>query len=88
MRSDRSGATPNPPTIAKLRAMGVAGAYVTCRGCQRSKPVAFDLLKLPPETFFPDIVKLRRFACRDCGSRIAVLTPDWRGMRTPGAGGM
>jgi hypothetical protein len=68
--------------------MGLEGAYVTCRGCQQSKPVTFDLIGLPDETFFPDIAKLRRFKCEGCGSRVFVLTPDWRGMRAPGAGGM
>ncbi len=78
----------NPPTIDKLRSMGVEGAYITCRGFQRSKPIPFDVMALPDETFFPDIAKLRRFKCEGCGSRMAVVTPDWRGMKAPGAGGM
>ncbi len=59
-----------------------------CRDCRRSNPVAFDVIALPDETLFPDIVKLHRFRCSECGSRQAVATPDWRGMNAPGAGGM
>jgi hypothetical protein len=79
---------PNPPTIAHLKAMGVEGVDVTCRDCQRSKPLSFDVIVLPDETLFPDIVKLRRFMCEGCGSNRAVVTPDWRGMNAPGNGRM
>jgi hypothetical protein len=79
---------PPPPTIAHLKAMGVAGVDVICRACQRSKPVAFDVIALPDETLFPHITKLRRFRCDACGSRAAFVTLDWRGMYAPGAGGM
>jgi hypothetical protein len=54
----------------------------------RSEPVAFAVLALPDETLFPRIVMLRRFRCAGCGSRAAFVTPDWRGMKAPGAGGM
>jgi hypothetical protein len=64
--------------------MGVAGVDVTCRTCQRSKPVAFDVIALPDETLFPHIVKLRRFRCDACGSRVAFVTPDWSGMSAGG----
>lgn len=72
-----------PPTIARLKAMGVDGVYALCRDCRRSEPVSFDVVALSGETLFPNIVKLRRFRCGG-----AVLTPDWRGMNAPGAGGM
>ena len=77
-----------PPTIGDLKAMGVEGVDVTCRDCRRSEPVPFAVLALPDETLFPRIVKLRRFRCAGCGSRAAFVTPDWRGMKAPGAGGM
>ena len=77
----------NPPTIAKLKSMGVAGIDVACRDCLRSTSLPFDLIALLDETLFPDIVKLRRFRCEGCGSKRAVVTPDWRGMKAPGMGG-
>ena len=61
--------------------MGVECVDVTCRDCQRSEPVAFDVIALPDETLFPNIVKLRRFRCAGCESRSAFVTPDWRGMK-------
>lgn len=76
----------NPPTIAQLKATGVQGIFATCRDCQRSVPVPFDMIALPDETLFPTIAKLRRFRCADCGCRLAVVTPDWRGMKAPGMG--
>jgi hypothetical protein len=77
-----------PPTIAKLRSMSVEGVGVTCRDSRWSEQVAFDLIGLLDETLFPNIVRLRRFRCGGFGSRRAVLTPDWRGMKAPGADGM
>ena len=43
---------------------------------------------LPDGTLFPNIVKLRHFRCEGCGSTDATVTPDWRGMKAPGMGGM
>jgi hypothetical protein len=43
----------NPPTIASLKASGVAGFYVTCRDCRRSTPKAFVVFAQPDETCFP-----------------------------------
>jgi len=45
-----------------------------------------QVLRRLGETFFPDIVKLRRFRREGCGSIGAVVTPDWRGMNAPGMG--
>ena len=73
-----------PPTIARLKTMGVAGVDVTCRDCRRSAAVVFNTIALPDETFFPDIAKRRRFRCAGCGFRQAILTPDWRGMKASG----
>ncbi len=77
-----------PPTIARLKAMGVEGVDVLCRECRRSTALTFDVIALRDETLFPDIVKLRRFRCEGCGSRQAIVVPAWRGMKAPGAGGM
>ncbi|MDR3570591.1 MAG: hypothetical protein P4L81_00100, partial [Candidatus Pacebacteria bacterium] len=77
----------NPPTIGRLKAMGCEGVFVTCRDCRRSESVPFDVIALPDETLFPNIAKLRRFRCGGasasgerggCGSRAALVTPDWR----------
>ena len=79
---------PIPPTIAHLRSMGLTGLSVTCGGadCQHSTDLRFDDLKLPDETAFPQIVKLRRFACKACGSGRVSLMPDLRGHRAKGSG--
>ncbi len=76
-----------PPTITRLKVTGVDGVCVLCRDCRRSEPVPFDVVALTDETLFPNISKLRRFRCEGCGSTNAVVTPDWRGMTAPGAGG-
>jgi hypothetical protein len=79
---------PEPPTIGHLRSMGLIGLSVTCRGvdCQRATDLRFDAIKLPDETPFPDIKKLRRFTCSIWGSGQVTLMPDWRGQRAHGAG--
>jgi hypothetical protein len=56
--------------------MGVEGIEVMCRDCRRSAALSFDVITLPDETPFPEIVKLRRFRCEGCGSNKAVVTPD------------
>ena len=71
---------PKPPTIARLEAMGVEGVNVTCRDCRRLTSLPFNAIALPDETLCLEIVKLRRFRCEGCGSRKAVVTPDWRGL--------
>jgi hypothetical protein len=80
---------PVPPTIAHLRAMGLAGLSVTCGNadCQHSTDMRFDDLGLPDETPFPEIAKLRRFTCSACGSGRVHLMPDWRGHRAMAGGG-
>ncbi len=80
-------APPKPPTIAKLKSMGLEGVEVMCRDCRRSTALPFNVIALPDETLFPYIVKLRRFRCEGCGSHKAVVTPDWRGMNARGMGG-
>jgi hypothetical protein len=77
-----------PPTIGHLKSMGLTGVYVTCRGCQRSRPLPFDALKLPDETLFPDVERLRRFRCADCGGSASAVTPDWRDYNAHGTGCM
>ena len=50
-----------PPTIARLKAMGAEGIEIMCRDCRRSAALYFDMIALPDETPFPEIVELRRF---------------------------
>jgi hypothetical protein len=61
--------------------MGLTGLSVTCGGadCQHTTDLRFDDLKLPDETAFPNIKKLRRFTCSVCGSGRVTLMPDWSG---------
>jgi hypothetical protein len=79
---------PIPPTISNLRAIGLTGLSVTCGGadCQHSIDMKFDDLKVPDETPFPQIVKLRGFTCSVCGSWRVTAMPDWRMHRAHGAG--
>jgi hypothetical protein len=77
-----------PPTIAHLSASGVAGVFILCLDCRRSTDLPFERLGLPDQTLFPDIVRLRRFRCEGCGGRRAAVTPDWRGYKASGMGGM
>lgn len=70
---------PAPPTIADLRAEGVAGAWVWCigLGCANHGRIAFDAMRAPPETRFIALAKSCRFVCSACGSRAVHLMPDW-----------
>jgi hypothetical protein len=55
-------------------------------GLSWAKHKRFDDLKLPDETAFPNIKKLRRFTCSVCGSGRVSLMPDWRGQLAQGRG--
>ncbi|MBG0796809.1 hypothetical protein IYX23_03740 [Methylocystis sp. L43] len=70
---------PAPPTIADLRAEGVAGAWVWCTGlrCTHHRKVAFDAMRTAPWTPFIALARSRRFVCSACGSRDVHLMPDW-----------
>ncbi len=76
-----------PPTIAQLKADGVARVRVTCLelACRHSGTVPFEAVGLPDDTLFPRIKAARRFACSKCSSREVSLMPDWPAR---GAGGL
>ncbi|WP_298352984.1 hypothetical protein [Rhodoblastus sp.] len=76
-----------PPSIAHLKAQGVAGVSTFCRACGHSGAVAFDALGLPDDVLFPMIARARRFRCSACGARDCGVMPDWSGYRAPGIGG-
>jgi len=75
-----------PPTIAKLKQMGLTGVLPLCRDCKHSGAVAFETLALPDDTPFPTISRHRRFRCLACGSRDCEVTPDWANYRASGMG--
>jgi hypothetical protein len=75
-----------PPSIAHLKAQGVAGVCPFCRACGHSGAVAFAAIGLPDATPFPKIARARRFRCSACGARDYAVMPDWSGYRAPGMG--
>lgn len=75
-----------PPTILDLKTMGVTGAVVSCTGCGRMNVIAWDGLRLADDTPFPDVSRLKRFACAGCGSKSVGVMPDWAGYRPQGGG--
>lgn len=79
-------AAPHPPTIASLKRMGLTGVLPLCRDCRHSGAVAFEVLALPDETPFPQILAARKFRCLECGSRDCRIAPDWGGYRASGMG--
>jgi hypothetical protein len=89
MANDSSGQPPPPPTIGKLKSMGLAGVWVSCTraGCQRSVAPGFDQLGLPDDLLFPEIPARRRFICSGCGAKTVSVTPDWREYRALGGMG-
>jgi len=62
---------PTPPTIAKLKNMGVLRFAVTCAraNCRHSSKVTFEQAGLPENLHFTDIALVRRFTCVKCGGR-------------------
>ena len=68
-----------PPTIAKLKSMGVRRFSVTCSkfDCRHSANVDFAQAGLPDNLYFPDIAMVRRVTCAKCGGRDVGLMPDW-----------
>jgi hypothetical protein len=72
-----------PPTIAHLKAQGLTSVCPVCRACQHSGAVAFDALRLPDETPFPDIGRARRFRCSACGARDCAVAPNWQRYSVP-----
>ena len=80
--------TIEPPTIGHMKALGLAGAWVTCTraGCGRDVAISFYELGLPDGLPFPQIGVRRRFACSACGPKAVSVTPDWRDYRARGVG--
>jgi hypothetical protein len=72
-----------PPSLSDLQQQDVHAARVFCVNpkCGHFSRVPFGALALPPETPFPDIVKLRQFVCKACAGREVTLQPDWPAYR-------
>jgi len=68
-----------PPTIAFLRAQGVAGLRVYCRTghCVRWARLPFEATGLPSDVPFPAIEASGRLVCSVCGGRQVSTMPDW-----------
>jgi DNA-directed RNA polymerase subunit RPC12/RpoP len=73
-----------PPSIAHLKGHGLEGVFVTCAGCSHLASIPFEKLDLPDGTSFPDIARLRKFRCVDCGGRRVTIMPDWRKHKAAG----
>jgi hypothetical protein len=78
-----------PPAIAQLKGMGVTGIRISCRAynCRREGRLAFDALPFPHDLRFPTIQASGRLICRQCGSRLVRVMPDWSGYKPQGGGG-
>jgi hypothetical protein len=48
--------------------------------------MGWETLALPEDTPFPDIDRLKRFACSSCGSKAVTITPDWAAYKQNGGG--
>jgi hypothetical protein len=74
-----------PPTIARLKSMGLTGFRVTCdlMTCRHSASLAFETAAIDDGAEFPSIDK-RRFVCSACGGRAVHIVPDWRGHTASG----
>jgi hypothetical protein len=75
-----------PPTISDLGAEGVQGARVWCLNpdCQHYGIVPFKAIGASPDFTFIDLLKTRRFVCRECGARDVQVMPDWPPYRARG----
>jgi hypothetical protein len=76
-----------PPDIAHFKGHGLGGIVITCTNCNRMSVMGWDKLGLPDSTPFPDIDRLKRFACSGCGSKAVTIAPDWAQYRPPGGEG-
>jgi hypothetical protein len=78
----------SPPTIAKLKSMGVDAFRVTCvHGfCFHSAFVNFETAGVPDQAPFPSSTERRRFVCTRCGGRAVSVMPDWRNHIACGTG--
>lgn len=77
-----------PPTIAKLKSMGVTQFRVTCAKafCLHSGHVTFALAGIRDGAPFPSITERRSFVCTRCGSRAVNIMPDWSTHNASGVG--
>jgi len=66
-----------PPTVAMLKAQGVAGVRLWCVGCGRHAVLSWAQLKAGDGESFPTAG--RQPACSACGSREVTRMPDWSG---------
>ena len=68
-----------PPTIAKLKSIGVNRFTGTCSqfNCRHSARIDFAQAGFSDELLFPEIAFMRRFTCNKCGGREVGITPDW-----------
>lgn len=80
--------TQQPPAIAHFKGMGVTGIRISCTAydCRRNNTLAFDALPFPDELAFPKIEASGRLVCRQCGSRLVSVMPDWSGYKAQGGG--
>lgn len=68
-----------PPTVAMLKALGVAGARLWCVGCGHYAAMSWEGLRARDEEPFPTCG--RRLTCSACGGRQVQRMPDWPGPR-------
>lgn len=73
-----------PPSIADLKSDGVNGAVVSCTNCHRATVVSWADMRLDDFTQFPDVARLKRFGCSNCGSKAVTIMPDWLGLKPHG----
>jgi hypothetical protein len=74
----------HPPDIAHFKGHGLRGVLITCTNCTRMSVMGWEKLGLPDSTPFPDIDRLKRFACSACGSKAVTIAPDWTACRPKG----
>jgi hypothetical protein len=75
-----------PPTIARLKSMGITAFTTTCSACRHSGKITFQAALVDDAELFPSIVERRRFVCTKCGSHDVSVMPDWSGHKATGLG--
>jgi hypothetical protein len=76
VRSSTAAQT-GPPTVAMLKAQGVAGVRLWCVGCGHHAVLTWAQLKAGDDEPFPTAG--RPPACSACGGREVTRMPDWPG---------
>jgi hypothetical protein len=74
------------PDIAHFKGHGLTGAKFTCTACYRVIAMTWEKIGLPDSTPFPDIERLKRYACSTCGSKAITIMPDWSAYNPQGGG--